>query len=276
MRAAAIFGPAASAKDLDLFRVAGVEFSDAIPGAGAALIFGGDGTIHRWLPQLVEHDVPLLAVPTGSGNDFHREIGTGTRELAASAWSQFLQGKPPRAIDLGVIEVAEGERVLYCCVAGLGLDSDANLRANAMPNWLKRHGGYTLAAIQTILAYQPQRVRVTMAGKTLDEPVTLVAIGNAPAYGDGAFITPRAVFDDGKLDLCFVRTIPRFRLLRVLPTVFKGTHLALPEVEYLQTPALRIESDTPMRIHADGEHAGHTPAEFSVLPKALKVIVPEG
>lgn len=275
MRAAAIFGPAASSQDLALFRSAGIEFSDAIAGAGAALVFGGDGTIHRFLPELLKNNVPLLAVPTGSGNDFHRAIGTGTRPLAAEAWQAFLAGKPPWAVDLGEISNAEGERVLYCCVAGIGLDSDANLRANAMPNWLKRHGGYTVAGVTSIFTYRPKRVVVSTAEqRTLDDLATLVAIGMAPSYGDGAYITPRAKFDDGKLDLCFVRRIPKLRLFRVFPSVFQGNHLGLPEVEYLQTSALAIETGVPMRIHADGEHAGHTPARFRVLPQALRVLVP--
>lgn len=275
MRAAAIFGPAASAKDLAPFHAAGVEFSDVIAGADAALVFGGDGTIHRFLPELLKNNVPLLAIPTGSGNDFHREVGTGTRDLATAAWLDFLKGKPPRAIDLGAITNAEGERILYCCVAGIGLDSDANLRANAMPNWLKRHGGYTVAGVTSIFTYRPKRVRATTAEQqVIDELATIVAVGMAPAYGDGAYITPRARFDDGKLDLCFVRRIPKLRLFRVFPSVFKGEHLALPEVEYVQTTSVRLDTTVPMRIHADGEHAGHTPAEFRVLPKALKVIVP--
>lgn len=279
MRAAAIFGPAASKKDLDLFHSAGVEFSENIAGADAVLVFGGDGTVHRFLPELLKNNVPLLAVPTGSGNDFHREIGTGTRALALQAWQGFVGGKPPRAIDLGVITGAQGERTVFCCVAGLGLDSDANLRANAMPSWLKRHGGYAVAGLQSVFAYQPQRVRVTAMGptgedNTIDARATMVAVGNAPAYGDGLRITPRAVFDDGKLDVCFVRELSKAKIFRVFPRIFRGTHTELKEVEYFQTAQLRIETDTPMRIHADGEHAGYTPVEFGVLPNALRVIVP--
>jgi len=274
VRAAAIFGPAATQKNLDPFRAPGVDFTDTIPGSDAALVFGGDGTVHRFLPQVHEHKVPLLAVPTGSGNDYHREVGTGTVELALKAWEAFRAGKAPRLIDLGFFTNVEGEKRVFCCVAGFGLDSDANLRANAMPSWLKRHGGYILAAVQTIFTYEPKRVRLTAGGKTLDEKVTLVAIGNAPAYGDGLYITPRALFDDGKLDVCYVRRLSKLQLLRFFPTVFKGDHLKIRQVEYLQADRIRIETDVPMRINCDGEHGGHTPAEFTVLPKALPVIVP--
>ncbi len=270
-----MFGPAADHNDLERFRAPGVEFTDKIPGSDAAVVFGGDGTVHRFLPEIWEGKIPLLSVPTGSGNDFHREVGTGSVELAVKAWEAFRAGKPPRAIDLGIITNVEGEKIPYCCVAGIGLDSEANIRANNMPNWLKRHGGYTLAGVQSIFTYEPKRVRATTAeGHVIDELATIVAVGMAPAYGDGIYITPRAQFDDGKLDLCFVKKIGKLRLTAVFPTVFKGKHLDLKEVEYVQSVSVALHTDVPMRIHADGEHAGHTPAEFRVLPKALKVIVP--
>jgi len=104
--------------------------------------------------------------------------------------------------------------------------------------------------------------------------VTMVAIGNAPAYGSGLRITPRALFDDGKLDVCFVRALSKPQLLRFFPKVFRGSHVELEQVEYLQAADIRIETDVPMRINCDGEHGGHTPAVFTVLPKALRVIVP--
>ena len=42
--------------------------------ADAILIFGGDGTIHRHLAQLVKLQIPVLVVPRGSGNDFARAL----------------------------------------------------------------------------------------------------------------------------------------------------------------------------------------------------------
>ena len=37
-----------------------------------------------------------------------------------------------------------------------------------------------------------------------DGPVMVVAFANAPAYGDGIRIAPRALLDDGLLDICVV------------------------------------------------------------------------
>ena len=106
------------------------------------------------------------------------------------------------------------------------------------------------------------------------EAATLVAFANAPSYGHGMRIAPRARLDDGKLDVCFVRRTSKLRLLRLFPTVFSGGHLSLPEIEYAQCSALKIESPRPLDIFADGEFIGCTPAEVRVRPRALRVIVP--
>ena len=84
----------------------------------------------------------------------------------------------------------------------------------------------------------------------------------------------RALADDGKLDVCFVRKCTKLRLLQLFPRVYEGAHLGCPEVEYFQCENIRIETEAPMDIYADGEFAGQTPVEISLLPRALRVITP--
>src|SRR5437879_9460234 len=72
--------------------------------ADAVLIFGGDGTVHRYLEQLVKLQLPVLVVPRGSGNDFARAVHLKKVRDAVGAWRKFVSGeKNARAIDLGVI-----------------------------------------------------------------------------------------------------------------------------------------------------------------------------
>ena len=71
----------------------------------AALIFGGDGTIHRHLGGLALKQIPTLIVPLGSANDFARSLGVETVEKALAAWTRFCAaGDNVRAVDLGTIE----------------------------------------------------------------------------------------------------------------------------------------------------------------------------
>lgn len=108
----------------------------------------------------------------------------------------------------------------------------------------------------------------------IDEPATFAVFANAPTYGDGMKMAPRAQLDDGLLDVCFVRRTSKRRILTFFPTVYFGSHLRLPEVEYFQTQALQLETERPMDVYADGEYVCKTPAEVRVMARALRVIVP--
>ena len=276
MRAAAILGPGVSSRDLDDFQ------SDALatiespqPGYDCVLLFGGDGTVHRHLPELLNVQTPLLVVPMGSGNDFARALGLGTRRSALAAWRKFCAGGNNLwRIDVGVIKGTPGNEHFFVCVAGVGLDSAVNRVANRLPRWLRGSGGYVLALVPALSSFRAQRITLDMGGETISEPAMLAAFANAPAYGHRMRIAPRAELSDGKLDICFVRRTGKLRLLALFPKVFSGSHLERPEVEYRQAQSFRVSSETPLDIYADGEYICPTPVEISVLPQALAVVVP--
>jgi diacylglycerol kinase (ATP) len=242
----------------------------------AALIFGGDGTIHRHLPELSRRKIPTLVVPKGSGNDFAKTLGIKNEQTALAAWETFCErGNNVRAIDLGAVRSEEsGQETLFCCVAGCGLDAAANARANRMPGWLRSHGGYLLALSHSVAIAKAVKMKLTAADRKISNEAFLIAIGNAHRYGSGAKITPKAQLDDGLLDACFVGSMSKFKLLLCLPTVFLGRHLGIKQVDYLQAPVLRLATEHPVAIYADGEPAGRTPARLSIVPRALRVIVP--
>jgi diacylglycerol kinase (ATP) len=101
----------------------------------------------------------------------------------------------------------------------------------------------------------------------------VAAFANAPAYGGGMKIAPRAQLDDGQLDLCLIRAIDPFKLFCLFPAIYFGNHLRMREVDYLQTSRMRIETKQPVDVYADGEYVCQTPIEVSVAPQALRVIV---
>ena len=102
----------------------------------------------------------------------------------------------------------------------------------------------------------------------------MLAFANAPTYGGGMRIAPSAQLDDGKLDVCFLRRTGRLSLLRLFPQVFSGKHVSRPEVAYFQATGLRMETESPLDVYADGEYVCRTPVEVAILPGALRVIVP--
>jgi len=287
VRAVAILGPEVSPECLALFsgpkcQIIGHKRGEPVPAADAAIVLGGDGTVHHYLRDLSRLKIPVLMVPRGSGNDFAHALGLRSERDALAAWNRFLDTGHSREIDLGMItplgEMPPSPQ-LFCNVAGAGLDSEANRRANAMPRWLRGRGGYVLGVLGAIRSFSAKRFvieaqQVASSHKRIDEPGLMVAFANGPSYGAGLRIAPAADFADGQLDVCFVRQVGKARLLRLLPRVFSGRHVDLPEVEYFKASRLRLETEVPLDVYADGEFLCRTPVEVGVAPKALRVIAP--
>jgi diacylglycerol kinase (ATP) len=278
MRVAALLGPTVSPTIIEPFRCCdGIEFISQIDESeapDAALIFGGDGTVHRYLPGLYAGKIPMLVVPKGSGNDFAHAIGVHNEKTALRAWQQFCAGgKNIRDIDVGLIR-KEVREILFCGVVAAGLDAEANARANRMPSWLRSSAGYLLAAVQALLSFQPVKIEITTEAYRKKTPALLIAVGNIHRYGGGVKIVPRADVADRLLDVCIVGKISKLKVFFCLPMIYFGSHIRLKEVDYFRARSIQVESEIPLDLYADGELVCKTPVEMSLAPGSLRVIVP--
>jgi diacylglycerol kinase (ATP) len=305
MRAAAIFGLGSSTKDLKPFRknstatwLIGLPTNSTE--ADVILIFGGDGTVHRHLEQLVKLQLPVLIIPCGSGNDFARALNLRTVRDSVKAWHSFLSGgSNVRRIDLGLITPlminpqkadallspsrysVPGIRYYFCCVGGVGLDSEIARRANELPRWLRGHGGYVFSLLPALFQFAAFPMTISVPGAENPDvfvthstkPTILAAFANAPSYGGGMKIAPQARLDDGQLDICVISDINKLKLFCLFPTVYFGKHLSVPQVEYFQAHRLRLETEKPLDVYADGEYVCQTPIAVNVARAALRVVV---
>ncbi len=305
MRAAAIFGLGCSPAQLRPFQKEAKSATDwrlGLPAgsddADVILLFGGDGTIHRHLGQLVKLAKPVLIVPAGSGNDFARALGLRTVRHSLRAWQDFSAGgECLHTIDLGLITPLSPEMVraskagdsthsipgvqhYFCAVAGVGLDSEVARRANTLAPWLRGHGGYALTLARTIFSFAPSPMRISApdesgAWTTRSNQLTiLAALANTSTYGGGMKIAPDAKLDDGELDVCVIAGIDPFKLFCLFPTVYFGRHLNIRGVDYFRSTRVRIETETRVDLFADGEYVCQTPVEIATERAALRVIKP--
>ena len=296
MRAAAILGLGCSPKTLKPFQTDNsIEWRLGMPAtsneADVILIFGGDGTIHRHLNQLVRLALPVLVVPAGSGNDFARALGLRSARDSLIAWKKFVaSSENVQTIDLGTIEPLEasGSNSLpatryFACIAGVGLDTEVARRANGLPRWLRGHGGYAMSLAPSVFTFAPFRMKISTVDSTSasavtrsDQPTILAAFANTPHYGGGMKIAPQAKMDDGLLEICIVGSMDPFKLFCLFPTVYAGKHLGIRGVEYFQSGRARIGTEHPLEVYADGEFVCRTPVEIGIQPAALRVIAPRG
>jgi len=291
MRALAITGPRSSAQHVSPFRnaVAHVSFEllehpklEEVRSALAVrpdcvLLFGGDGTLNRYLEVLLEAQIPVLMIPTGSGNDFAMANGVKNAADAVAAFMAWASGKcEVRRADVAEVKLHDGSgadqsRHFACCI-NIGVDAEAVYRANRLPNWLKARGGYLIGALLALFKFRPQRYVITTdAGTT--KTLWFIAGLNTPTYGGGLKIAPHASIADQKLELVLCDAVSRLTLLRFMPRLFSGRVRDIPFLHFQTVTGFRVETADPQAVCADGEVLGFTPMEVTFAARSLPVLV---
>ncbi|MEX0581423.1 MAG: diacylglycerol kinase [Mycobacterium sp.] len=246
--------------------------ADAVArGTDALVVVGGDGVISLALQALAQNKIPLGIVAAGTGNDHAREYGIPVGDPAAAV-DVILAGHT-ETIDLGLIRGADGAATWFGTVAATGFDSLVSDRVNRM-RWPHGRMRYNLAIVAELSKLRLLPFRLVLDGeREIVTELTLAAFGNTRSYGGGMLICPGADHADGLLDITMIRSGSRTRLMRLFPTVFKGTHVDLDEVITDRARTVTISSPG-INAYADGEYACPLPVEISAVPGALKILLP--
>ncbi|MBX3590122.1 MAG: hypothetical protein KF755_04350 [Burkholderiaceae bacterium] len=241
------------------------------PEGSRAVLIGGDGTVHRLLPALVERKLSLGLVPVGSGNDLARALG-----LRGLAWPDALAlalHGPASGCDLGELVTEHGAWPFASSVEA-GFDAAIARRAAEGPQWLRGLPRYLWATLGELAALRRRRLRVIVDGELVHDGDALFASTlNTPTYGAGMPAVPGARIDDGRLDLLIAGRFGRLGTLLMLPRLLAGRHLGHPEVRTAPFTQLRVECVAEMPLAADGEPlAGARAVAVRVMPGALQAV----
>lgn len=239
-------------------------------GMDALVVVGGDGIISLALQVLAQTGIPLAIIPAGTGNDHAREFGIPTRDPEAAA-DVIVDGRAT-TVDLGRILGADGTQRWFGTVMAAGFDSLVTDRTNRM-RWPHGRMRYNLAMVAEISKLRLLPFRLAFDGVQVSTELTLAAFGNARSYGGGMLICPGADPTDGLLDVTMVASASRTRLIRLFPTVFKGTHVNLDEVQIRRARVITVECPG-INAYADGEFVCPLPVEVSAVAGALTVLRP--
>ena len=162
----------------------------------------------------------------------------------------------------------------FITIATCGYDAEVSRRAAKGTPLFAGTASYAYAAVETLFYYDPPTVRLEGDFGTYEGPLLLAATGITNRYGGGFKIVPDAHINDGLFDVCIIRPVSAFTVLRLLVTLFWGGHVGHPAVSMHQTRTLKIETDTPMRLYADGEPMCETPATIEIIKHGLTVVSP--
>lgn len=230
------------------------------------VVGGGDGSVNAALSGLVKTKMPLVLIPLGTANNMARTLGIPT--ALEQALSLIDTGRIKK-IDLGLIN-----DIFFVNVAGLGLSTDVNRK---VPAELKKKLGvfaFVWTAFRLASEMTPFHATITCDGKKTISRSWQISVCNGKHYGSGLVIEEDATLTDGKLDCLSTEVKKWWHGFLLIPAIIRGKYDPSHDVTLLQGQTLKIETRKHMKIDVDGDIKTQTPAEFSVLEKALDVYVP--
>ncbi|MEY3473744.1 MAG: hypothetical protein RL087_202 [Pseudomonadota bacterium] len=241
-----------------------------LPPGTRVVLCGGDGTVHRMLPALMECKHLLGLVPCGSGNDLARALGYPLGDLRG-ALAHALEA-PAVAVDTGELHFAGQCRPFASSVAA-GFDASVGLRALDGPRWLTGLPRYLWATAMELKALRRYRINVSVDNAPWSGGEVLFAsVLNTPSYGSGMPAVPHARIEDGRLDLLVAGRFDRLGTLWMLPRLLAGKHLGDSRVKTTPFQLLSARAEQAVPLAVDGEVAGAA-AEWQVVVKPLSLRV---
>ena len=220
-------------------------------GGRTLVIAGGDGSLHLAVGRLRARGelatTRLGLVPLGTGNDLARALDI---PLDASDAARLVRDGRARPLDLLVDD--DGGVVVNAVHVGVGADA-AEHAGRLKP----RLGplAYPIGAVRAGLRSVGWRLRIELDGRVLADShrrSLMVGIGNGRGIGGGTPLLPRAVPDDGLLDVVVSHAVGPFARVRYGAALSSGQHLHDRDVRFAQGRTVTVSGE-PFGVNADGE-----------------------
>lgn len=238
---------------------------------------GGDGTVNAVVRGLLADDTvaapcrtSLAILPFGTANDLATSCGLDPND--PSALLDMLEQSTRTLIDVGrmngipFLNVASGG---YAAEVTTETDTDLKRVLGSLAYWL--------TGIASIGQIVPRPIRLVADDFRWEGRVYAVAVCNGRQAGGGLRLAPRALIDDGLLDLAIVPEVPWTEFLEVYADLQRLEYEDRPEF-IVSRQAARIEIEAPegLQVNLDGEPHRGKHFEFTIEPRRLCCLLPPG
>ncbi len=252
-----------------------LSYDAAERGLDMVIVAGGDGTINEAVNGLVESNTALGIAPIGTGNILAHQLRMPVLSLTppfhvAEVSRALRQGRYQR-VDVGKVQDRH-----FVCWAGIGLDAEIAAQMEPRPRYSKRLQAlpYIIAAFSVAFEFRGVRTRITLEERSFNTRALLVLASNIQLYAAFFNVARHAYMDDGMLDIFVFKGLGFGYALRHLFHLFSGRYLRDPAVVQALSRRVQIETSPDVAVHVDGEPVETTPATVSLVPSALRLLVP--
>lgn len=234
---------------------------------------GGDGTINEVVSGAYGHKNAFVSVfPCGSGNDFVKCF----KKDSFLDIKNILNGK---AIDIDLMKA--NDRICVN-VANFGFDTTVAQTVNddRKANGHGSNNSYTKGIVKALISSMKNEAKVYVNDELLNANgmYLLCTIANGQYVGGSFNCAPRALLDDGMLEICLVKTLSRLKFFALIGDYTNGKHLDRKDCKdtmvYRRANNVKVIAPKGLTYTLDGEILNTNELNITVIPKAIKLIVP--
>ncbi len=234
---------------------------------GFVVAAGGDGTVREVAHGLEGSDKALIILPCGTENLLANELGFNNRMKTAI---QLLDNGEFRRLDM-----CNCNGKCFASVCGVGFDAEVIELVTKNRRGHITYLDYIWPIWQTFWTHRFPALTVHADGEKVYEGKGLVFVGNISRYAIGLPILRDADYGDGLLDLCIFKCSSKLHLMKHSLMVVLKRHVECKNVIYRKCKNVIISSPDTVKSELDGDPGPALPLEVSVLPQAVRVLVPK-
>ncbi len=237
---------------VDITALSKAELDEIMSSEHEVILSGGDGTLNRFVNMVGDNipDKPINFYPSGSGNDFMRDVGDKNSDGQLIRLNEYIKNLPTITVN--------GEQHRFINGAGYGIDGYSCAMVEQKMSGSGKKGSYTYEAFMGLLhSYKPGKARVTVDGVTREyENVWMISSMQGRYFGGGVMIAPNQdrLNPEHTVSVVVVTSKSRIRALTAFPSIFKGKHLKYTKLVHIfNGKNVSVEVDEPASLQVDGE-----------------------
>lgn len=217
-------------------------------------MYGGDGTLNRILNNIIGTKNIIGIIPLGTGNDFSRSIKIQNKKTFEK------------------VDIAKINNKYFINIACFGIDADiGNNKKIIKSKLIPKSQKYNISIFYTFLKFKNKKMKFKSKEKNEKGKFVTIAIANGMYYGGGYLIAPNSKYNDGLLDIYYVKDLKKIQIPPIILKLKKGTHIHSKHVSHFKTNKITLEFEENTICNIDGEELESKKFTIELVSKAITI-----
>lgn len=242
---------------------------------------GGDGTNNEVINGIFAQEAPIRSallyalLPIGTGNDW---IRTHSIPKKIDSWISMIKKEQTLLHDIGKVQYKNGEtdgRRYFINVAGLAYDAYVVQMTDKYKHWISNKLFYLAFTLACLFRYRLSKASIQYGRQRVEGQFYTINIGICRHSGGGMQLVPHAIPNNGLFALTLASKMSKLSVILNTPKFYNGRigNHSKVDLSVAETIQIATLEGPPLMLEVDGEWLGYGPVEFSILKKALRVVV---